>query len=64
LLFGEVLRAIAAAANLAHGDCSLAPWTEFEDIAPQEAKNYEAQSTMLLKIVGSQQTSAIFIGDI
>jgi hypothetical protein len=40
------------------------PWTEFKDIAPPEANTYQAQSSMLLKIVGSKQTSVIFMGDI
>lgn len=40
------------------------PWTEFKDIAPAEANTYQAQSTMLLKIVGSKETSVIFMGDI
>ena len=40
------------------------PWTEFKDIAPPEANTYHAQSTMLLKIVGSKGTSVIFMGDI
>jgi len=40
------------------------PWTEFKDIAPQKASTYEAQSTMLLKIVGSKETSVIFMGDV
>ena len=40
------------------------PWTEFKDIAPPDVNTYEAQSTMLMKIVGSKQTSVIFMGDI
>jgi hypothetical protein len=40
------------------------PWTEFKDIAPPEVNTYQAQSTMLLKIVGSHETSVIFMGDI
>jgi hypothetical protein len=40
------------------------PWTEFKDIAPPEANTYQAQSTMLLKIIGSKRTSVIFMGDI
>lgn len=40
------------------------PWTEFKDIAPPDANTYQAQSTMLLKIVGSKETSVIFMGDI
>jgi hypothetical protein len=40
------------------------PWTEFKDIAPPEVNTYRAQSTMLLKVVGSKQTSVIFMGDV
>lgn len=40
------------------------PWTEFQNMAPPEANNYESQSTMLVKVAGSKQTSVIFLGDI
>ena len=40
------------------------PWTEFKDIAPPEANTYDAQSTMLFKVVGSKKTTVIFMGDI
>jgi hypothetical protein len=40
------------------------PWTEFKDIAPPDANTYEAQSTMIIKIAGSQETSVIFMGDL
>lgn len=40
------------------------PWREFKDIAPPEVNTYQGQSTMLLKIVGSKETSVIFMGDI
>jgi len=40
------------------------PWSEFKDIAPPETKTYGAQSTYLLKVIGSQKTSVIFMGDI
>lgn len=40
------------------------PWSEFKDIAPPETKTYGAQSTLMLKIVGSKTTSVIFMGDI
>ena len=40
------------------------PWTEFQDIAPQETKTYGSQSTMLIKVVGSKKTTVIFMGDI
>jgi hypothetical protein len=40
------------------------PWTDFKNIAPPEANTYQAQSTMVVKVVGSQETSVIFMGDI
>jgi hypothetical protein len=40
------------------------PWSEFQDIAPPEAKTCGSQSTMLLKAVGSRATAVIFMGDI
>lgn len=40
------------------------PWTEFKDIAPPEANTYNAQSSMLVKVVGSKQSAVIFMGDI
>ncbi len=40
------------------------PWTEFKNIAPPETNTYGAQSTMLLKVVGSRTTAVIFMGDI
>jgi len=40
------------------------PWSEFKNLAPPEKKTYGAQSTMLLKIAGSQTTSVIFMGDL
>jgi hypothetical protein len=39
------------------------PWSEFKDIAPPEAKTYGSQSTMMLKIVGTQATTVIFMAD-
>jgi hypothetical protein len=40
------------------------PWSEFKDIAPPQGKTYDSQSTMMLKVVGSQKTTVIFMGDI
>ena len=40
------------------------PWTEFENLAPPEANTYQAQSTMLLKVVGSRATTILFMGDL
>jgi len=39
------------------------PWSEFKDIAPPETKTYGSQSTLLLKVVGTDKTSVIFMGD-
>ena len=40
------------------------PWSEFKDIAPPEARTYGSQSTMLIKVVGINTTTVIFMGDI
>lgn len=40
------------------------PWTEFKDIAPPEKNTYGSQSTMLIKVVGTQSTTIIFMADI
>jgi hypothetical protein len=40
------------------------PWTEFKDIAPPEVNTYDAQSTMLIKVIGSKKSTVIFMGDI
>lgn len=40
------------------------PWTDFKDIAPAETNTYGAQSTMLIKVIGSKKTTVIFMGDI
>jgi len=40
------------------------PWTEFKNLAPPEANNYQSQSTMLVKVAGTKKTNVIFMGDI
>lgn len=40
------------------------PWSTFQDIAPPAANTYGAQSTMMLKVIGSKTTAIIFMGDI
>ena len=40
------------------------PWSEFKNVAVPEKKTYGAQSSMLLKVVGTKATTVIFIGDI
>lgn len=39
------------------------PWSALQDIAPPETKTYRSQSTMLLKVVGTEKTTVIFLGD-
>jgi hypothetical protein len=39
------------------------PWSDFQDIAPPEQNTYHSQSTMMLKVAGSDTTSVIFMGD-
>lgn len=40
------------------------PWSAFRDIAPPEKNTYGSQSTMMLKVAGSKDTTIIFMGDI
>ncbi|HZZ44685.1 MAG TPA: family 43 glycosylhydrolase [Tepidisphaeraceae bacterium] len=40
------------------------PWSEFKDLAPREAKTYGSQSTFLLKVVGKEKTTVVFMGDL
>ncbi|HTJ13659.1 MAG TPA: TIM-barrel domain-containing protein [Dinghuibacter sp.] len=40
------------------------PWSAFHDIAPPESRTYGAQSTMMLKVAGSRDTTVVFMGDI
>ena len=39
------------------------PWSEFIDIAPPATNTYGSQSTMMLKVVGTKQTTVIYMGD-
>jgi hypothetical protein len=39
------------------------PWTEFHNLAPPEANNYDSQSSMLLKVTGSKTAVVIFMAD-
>ncbi len=39
------------------------PWSEFTNIAPPEKNTYGSQSTMLIKVTGSKDTTVIFMGD-
>jgi hypothetical protein len=39
------------------------PWSEFKDFAPVETHTYGSQSTNLVKVVGSEQTTVIYVGD-
>jgi hypothetical protein len=39
------------------------PWSDFQDIAPPWMRTYGSQSTFLLKVVGSNKTSVIYLGD-
>jgi hypothetical protein len=40
------------------------PWSQFQNIAPPEAKTYGAQSSMLLNVHGAKANQVIFMGDI
>lgn len=39
------------------------PWSELRDFAPPESHTYGSQSTNLLKITGTKQTTVIYLGD-
>jgi hypothetical protein len=39
------------------------PWSEFKDFAPVETHTYGSQSSNLIKVVGSQTTSVVYVGD-
>lgn len=39
------------------------PWSEFVDIAPPETNTYQSQSTYLLKVAGTKDTTVIFMAD-
>jgi hypothetical protein len=40
------------------------PWSAFNDIAPTNANTYGSQSSMLLKVAGTNTTTVVFMGDI
>jgi Glycosyl hydrolases family 43 len=40
------------------------PWSEFKDLAPESTNTFGSQSTMLLKVAGTKNTSVIFMADI
>jgi hypothetical protein len=40
------------------------PWSELRDFAPPDSQTYGSQSTNLLKITGSKQTTIVYLGDI
>jgi beta-glucanase (GH16 family) len=62
---GSLLTGWKANPNLYATATSLSgPWSEFRDIAPPAANTYGSQSTMLLKVAGSRDTTVIFMGDI
>jgi len=39
------------------------PWSEFIDIAPPQTNTYSSQSTMMLKVTGTEKTTVIFMAD-
>jgi len=40
------------------------PWSEFKDFAPPESLTWCSQSTNILKITGTEETSVIYLGDV
>lgn len=39
------------------------PWSSYREIAPPETNTYGSQSTMMLKVEGSKETTVIYMGD-
>jgi hypothetical protein len=39
------------------------PWSDFADIAPPQTNTYSSQSTMLLNVAGTKDTTVIFMAD-
>lgn len=39
------------------------PWSEMQDIAPPDTNTYDSQSSMLVKVTGTETTSVIYVGD-
>ncbi len=39
------------------------PWSEFKSIAPPETNTYSSQSSMLIKVAGTNGTTVIYAGD-
>lgn len=39
------------------------PWSTYKHLAPPETNTYSSQSTMLLKVEGTKDTTVIFMGD-
>ena len=61
---GSHLTGWQANSNVYASATSLAgPWTEFQNIAPPETNTYDSQSSMLVKVVGTRQTTVIYVGD-
>jgi len=64
-IIGSHLTGWKANPNLYATATSLAgPWSKFKDIAPEAVNTYGSQSTMMLKVKGTKDTTVIFMGDI
>ena len=57
-------RVASQSQRLCHCSESKWPWSEFHDMAPPETNTYGSQSTMLLKVQGTQTTTVIYMGDV
>lgn len=63
-VIGSKLTGWTPNANKVSTSISLAgPWSDFVDIAPPELRTYDSQSTMLIKIPGTRDTTIIFMAD-
>lgn len=39
------------------------PWSDFKDFAPPETNTYSSQSSNIIKVTGSRNTTVIYVGD-
>ena len=63
-LLGSHLTGWALNANeYATADSPAGPWSEFRQVAPPETKTYQSQAAYILPVVGSRETSYIYLGD-
>ena len=47
----------------ATADSPAGPWSEFQAVAPPETKTYRSQTTYILPVTGTRETSYLYLGD-